>query len=71
MCALVCTVSKLKPEPFSACQFAFALAMLTNEMPTLACTTWLVVVLKVRKIVFGPDWIGGFDANDWSKTMSK
>ena len=71
LCALVRTVSKLNPVPFSACQLAFALASLTKEMPTFACTTRLAVVLKVRNTVFGPAWTGGFAANGWSKMMSK
>src|SRR2546423_9895328 len=71
LCALVRTVSKLNPLPFSACQLAFALASLTNEMPTFACTTWLAVVLKVRNTVFGPAWIGGFPPHGGAKTMSK
>ena len=71
LCALVRTVSKLNPVPFSACQLAFALASLTKEMPTFACTTRLAVVLKVRNTLFGPAWIGGFAANGWSKMMSK
>src|SRR2546421_1459890 len=63
LCALVRTVSKLNPVPFSACQLAFALASLTKEMPTFACTTRLAVVLKVRNTLFGPAWIGGAAAN--------
>ena len=74
LCAAVCVALKSKPE-FSACQFALAFAVLTNEMPTLACTTWLELVLNVRNTEFGPAlwpsltiWLA---VNGWSKTMSK
>src|SRR2546421_10786364 len=69
LCALVRTVSKLNPVPFSACQLAFALASLTKEMPTFACTTRLAVVLKVRNTLFGPAWIGGVGASGGAEMM--
>src|SRR5436305_744087 len=46
-------------------------ASLTNEMPTLGCTTRLAEVSKVRKNDDGPACTGGLAANGRSKTMSK
>src|SRR2546423_8025637 len=71
LCALVRTVSKLNPVPFSACQLAFALASLTKEMPTFACTTRLAVVLKVRNTVFGPAWTGGVAAHGGAEKVAE
>src|SRR6185437_2738230 len=46
LCAAVWVAEKLKVG-FSAVMFPRALAIETNEMPTFACTTWLLVVSKV------------------------
>src|SRR5262245_46137078 len=46
--ALVRTVVKLKPD-CSPLRLAWALAWLTKEMPTLTCTTALVVVSKLSQ----------------------
>ena len=74
--ALVSMVSKPHCElGFSAAQFAAALATLTNEMATFACTTWVVVVSNVKKttlcIVPAESLMICEAVNGWSNTMSK
>ncbi len=66
------TLSKFQPG-FSACQFWFAFAVLTYEMPTLACTVAFAVVSKVTETARGllPEPATTVDAvNGRSKTMS-
>ncbi len=67
------TAPKSQPE-FSLCQSSAALSVLTYDVPTLAWTTGLLVVSKVRYTAAGspPDWVMICDAvNGWSKTRSK
>lgn len=56
-CALWCTASKVR-SAFSASRLACALPVDTQEMPTLACTTWFAVVSKVRYSPLGPAGCG-------------
>ena len=57
----------------SACQLALALALLTNDMPSLAMTTLLAVVLNDTKMPSGPaaPVPSTCAVNGWSNTRSK
>ena len=67
------TLPKFQPA-LSVCQFSRALSSLTYEMPSLAWTTALPVVLKVTYTALGVPFAALMicdELNGWSKVMSK